>query len=132
MDSDYPPSRVSRALSKDEESDSINPKEEPSPNWDMKLRSRMHPSQKGFTARTVAQTKSTSMQMSNILQDFWNDVKDVYKPFTREHICLVLGIDEEEAITDEPMERPQSSTAMDCLLSCLVVPEGDCGKRSWR
>ena len=92
----------------------------------------MHPSQKRFTARTVAQTKSTSMQMGNVLRDFWNDIKDVYKPFSREQICLVLGIDKEEDNLDVPMERSQSSSAMDCLLSCLVVPEGDCGKRRWR
>ena len=101
----------------------------PPPSWEMNLRSRMHPSQKQFAARTVSQTKVASMRPSTLFSEFWKDIDNIYKPFSREHIRLMLGREEEsdESVDCEsPPSHPLSS--MECLLSCLVVPEGDCGR----
>ncbi|OAO17808.1 hypothetical protein AV274_0485 [Blastocystis sp. ATCC 50177/Nand II] len=96
------------------------------PPWDMSLRSRMHPSQKHFAARTVSQTKVASMKPSTLFTEFWKGIDSIYKPFSREHIQLMLGREKESDESDDcesPPANPLSS--MECLLSCLLVPEGD-------
>ena len=98
----------------------------------MSLRSRMHPSQKHFAARTVSQTKVASMKPSTLFIEFWKGIDSIYKPFSREHSQLMLGREKESDESDDcesPPANPLSS--MECLLSCLLVPEGDC-ERKWR
>ena len=87
----------------------------------------MHPSQKHFAARTVSQTKVASMKPSTLFTEFWKGVDSIYKPFSREHIQLMLGREKESEDSDDcesPPANPLSS--MECLLSCLLVPEGEC------
>ena len=69
------------------------------------------------------------MKPSTLFSEFWKDIDSIYKPFSREHIQLMLGREEESEESDDcesPLSHPFSS--MECLLSCLIVPEGDCGE----